>query len=257
MTRKEKSQEELHDEYVSESRKRWQALLGDRPCDDPARLPNGFCEVAFSVVAPEVSLSLRDLRDKMEQHSQKSDHSLYPFSDAHFRARPMGNAIETLYPEQCKRIGDDNLDYFWHATIDGQFYHVGPYNYGNAQASNDLDIVKPIVCTTLALTYAAIACKNWGNSVEFFFGCRFTGLYGRELSSTNFRIQMSLSGKYHCCNTDMALETICLQVETMDEELAQVLHRLLLPLYEQFNYFPLGLSHVEEVLSHLGQLKSP
>ena len=251
MTRKEKSHEELFDEYVSESRTRWQALLGDRPCDDAARLPNGFCEVAFSVVSPEVSLSLRDLRDKMERLSQHSNHSLRPFSNAHYRERPMGNAIETLYPEQCERVSDSGLAYYWHATIDGKFYYVGPYNYGSANASRDLNIVCPIVCIALALRYAASICKSWGAEATFLFGCRFTGLNGRELSSSKMQTQMSLSGEYYCCNTDMALETVCLQVERVEVETADTLHRILSPLYEQFNYFPLHANHVVEVLNQL------
>lgn len=251
MTRTEKTPEELFDEFTSASRDQWADRTAQRPSEDPARLAHGLVEVAIAVVAPEKHLSLRELRDKLRDFASDSYAWGQLFSGEHNRARPMGKAIETLYPEQCDQISDRDLHYYWRTTIDGKLYLLRPFGRANAESSHELDILEPISCVARALGFAAKVCEAWGHESTFHFSCRLEGLRGLQLSSQNPNLQMSLGNEHRCCNNEMTLDTVRVSVEEAKVEAAAILLQLLSPLFEQFNYFPLSKSLVIEVLKHI------
>jgi len=82
--------------------------------------------------------------------------------------------------------------------------------------------------------------------------CRFTGLNGRRLTYINgLNRRLVIREDYYISSTDEIPLTKQVTPKQVQDNLAEVLHPLLLPLYERFNFFKLQFSLVEEELASL------
>ena len=78
--------------------------------------------------------------------------------------------------------------------------------------------------------------------------CRFTGLDGRQLTSVTDR--RAVFGKYVSRTEEKVLKTQATP-QQIDDNLVEVIHQLLSPLYECFNFFRLPFALVEEELAQM------
>ena len=248
MTRQDKTHEELFDEFVSESRGRWQSLLGERPSDDPARLESGYFEFAFSLSGNDGDASLRDLRDKVQETQNSNSGAFHTFADSGNRAKPIGYAIETLFPEVDTTVKCRDLRYYWRILNDGRLYGVRGYFEDSGTASAMININSPIVYIGQSLKLAAALIGSQDANSEVKFSGRFTGILHRKLTFQNPERDAFYGNDHICYNSEMNLRPVHTSKEELDKKLGEIVHACLHPFYEQFNYFQLSSELVEQAL---------
>ena len=79
--------------------------------------------------------------------------------------------------------------------------------------------------------------------------CRFTGLFGRTITSLHWR-RLTRSRP---CRQDEVETTTNVTVPQLKENIVEIIHQLLSPLYEAFDFYTLSRTLVEEELSSLRQ----
>ena len=77
--------------------------------------------------------------------------------------------------------------------------------------------------------------------------CRFTGLTGRTLTSINHRRDV----RTRACRSDKIESNASVTLRQLEENMVEVVHQLLTPFYEAFDFFVLTRQLVEEELERL------
>lgn len=249
MTCKEKSNLELFEDFASESRDRRLELLSDHPCNDPARLANGYFEFAFWLAGCDGYIYLRDVRDKIQEVQSANSGVYHTFADSGYRAKPIGYAIETLYPKVDTNVKCRNLRYYWRVQNDGRLYCIRGYFEDGASASGTINIDAPILYVGQSLKFSAALCSPLEETSEVIFSCRFTGLLHRKLSFQNAERDAFHGNETICYNSDMQMKPKHTNRAEIAQNLCELLHGYLSPLYEQFNYYTLDRSRVDQVLA--------
>ena len=98
------------------------------------------------------------------------------------------------------------------------------------------------------LLYAARLARLCGENSSIAARIRFTGLRNRYLTSVDGR-RMFLTGRV-CHEESVEIELQAATSEIIDN-LAEVLHPALIPLYERFDFFELPMSLVAEELTSM------
>ena len=247
-----KSDEELHGAFIGESRERRQELNDPFPNDDPARLANGYFEIAFSVLGLDDVLGLNDLKNVMSETSDRCSSIWYLFDDKHYRSRPMGNSIETLYADPSDRPHDLHAYYYWRVRNDGKFYLIRGYQEDAANKSTEFIYNLPIWRIGQSLDYAANVCRLLGEDLEVLYSACYTGLRGRKLTGGYPGSEMWLDLRdYVCTSEEIALETKQFLPQDVEDNLVEILHDLLRPLYEQFSFYELRRDFVAKEVQEM------
>lgn len=234
--------DDLHAEFVNESRVRRNELLETISPDDLAHLQNGHYETAFSFLGLERELTLDELRETMRQASTVSSSVWFLFTDNYRRARPAGAAIETFYRSPQDRRHARQAHYFWRARNDGRFYLIRGYQEDEHGRQSWFHYTLPIWRIGQTLQYASNLCRALGEDLSFLFSTRYTGLHGRRLSAGSKDRDRWLGldyDDYDCLNPDFTLRTVQLSSQQVSDNLVEILLELLHPLYKQFDYFEL------------------
>ena len=239
MTREEKTHEELFDEFVSESRENLAEYVGNLPENDFDGIRGGYYDIAVAVEEADKTLSLNELRDGLLEISRTDRCAIVDGQALHHRARPVNHAIEPLLPKNVDKVTHGYDTEYFRFRTDGFLYYAGQYNFGHRIEKPSLFFGWPIVCIGRALMFASAACKLWVEEPKFLFGCRFTGLSGRQL--TDGRNGKFMYHSHHeCVSPEVTLRTVTISAATVDGSLVDTVHDLLFPLYEHFDYLKLS-----------------
>ena len=77
--------------------------------------------------------------------------------------------------------------------------------------------------------------------------CRFTGLSGRTITSIDQRRPI----RTRSCGSGEIESNANVTLQQLEENMVEIVHQLLTPLYEAFDFFVLSRKLVEEELVHL------
>ncbi len=244
--------------FCDAGRERWQALVEDLPNDDPARLSNGYYEMGFSLIGANRMNGLGDLRENLNHARRIKLTGWTPFLDMgtpEWAPYPHENYIEAWVGRPVPGhdgFREPSVCDFWRASQEGDLYTIRGFSEDApglfVPAGTALDITIPIWRVAEGLLFASRVAEHVGDVEAVAIFIRFTGLEGRSLASfTGFR---TVYGEYtsHTPEVIMTGEASLAQVR---DNLAEVLHQLLVPLYERFNFFVLRMDLIEAQLDRL------
>ena len=142
---------------------------------------------------------------------------------------------------------------FWRASREGKLYTIRGYTEDGladrVRPGASVDVTLPIWRVGEGILFAARLAETFEAVEAIVIECRFTGLDNRFLTS--------LSGNRAVFNdrvsrTPEVTMTAQVTLDQVRDNLTEVMHHLLTPLYERFNFFPLS---VELVDGELGRLR--
>ena len=238
---------------------RWQELTSKLPNGFPARFPHGYYEIGLSLLGATPANSLRELDQRLDVAGRVNltgwppflrmdspewrPYSHDGFSEAWLGRPATGRTFS--YAANCD---------FWRVSREGMLYTIRGYGedddrmhqYG--EPGSCVNIVIPIWRIGEALLFVARFAECFDSGGQIAVLCRFTGLNGRRLVSTDWRIppigsQISRTG-------EVSQETQA-AVSQIQDNLAEVVHKLLSPLYEAFGFYELPLPLVQSELQRM------
>ena len=243
--------------YCNAARERWEELVAKEPKDSPARFPHGYYEMGFSLVGAQPADGLAEVKDRLSTAGrlkltgwptflEMSTPGWTPYAYENFVEAWVGRPIHADSMEREPACCD-----FWRVSTDGKLYTIRGYFEDGAEripAGEILDVTLPVWRIAEGLLFASRFAETFDEVDEIAIQCRFTGLNGRRLTSIT-RKRFFPGGDIS--STDEVALTCQATPQQVRDNLAEILHPLLLPLYERFNFFKLPFSLVEEELASL------
>ncbi len=248
MSRKEKTHEELFEEFVSESRERLAKYVCNLPDSEYDGIRSGRIEVAFAVQETDRILSLTELRDGLQEIARNDQRANMLDEALHRRTKPIQHAIESVCPTDAGEAARGYDSDYLRFRTDGYLFYAGQYHYYFGSNEPSLIFDFPIYSIGRALIFALAACKLWEKAPSFLFSSRFLGLAGRRLSNRNGSVFHRLQGAV-CYSPEVKLRTLTLSTDQVNNCFVDTLHNILIPLYEHFNYLQLSRNSVAQVFA--------
>lgn len=248
-------------EFCAAANARWQELAAKLPDAAPARFPYGYYEVGLSLVGAAPADTLNELNRRIDTAGRINLTGWPPFlvmNTPKWRPYPYGSFTEAwlgnpVVPERA--FNDAAHCDFWRTAPDGKMYIIRGYTEddGRVQQHNPPDssvnVVIPVWRIGETLLFAARLAETFDGVEQIAVQCRFTGLEGRHLVST--RLDAPFVGNRFISITDSVdLETRA-TAQQLQDNLAEVVHSLLAPLYEQFSFYELPLPVVQAQLQRM------
>jgi hypothetical protein len=251
--------------FTHGARQRWAHLVQDLPANDPARFPHGHYTLGFELLSEKGLPSLSELRRAMQQASSIKHTGWGPFALAQrteFEPRIVDGAIEAWFGLPVERVlarDPAHVDY-WRADTTGKLVLLRGYEEdGQAGLTPGppgvtpgtvFDITLPVWRVGEAILYVGRLADCFGDNdgLSFLVHCRYLGLRGRTLVHLEGR-RMILD-PYRCADDEVTLTRQITRAEARDN-LVEVLHRMLSPLYERFSFFELSERLVAEEVDRM------
>ena len=243
-------------DYCTSARDRWKDLVLDEPDNSPVRFPHGYYEMAFSLVGATPANNLDELKNRLRD-AGRIDWSgwppfLYTLSQAPY---PHEDFVESWLgqPDHNGRRHRESYQHdFWRASLDGKLYTIRGYREDDERDNNPpgriFHTTLPIWRIGEGLLFASRFAETFAEVDKIAVYCRFTGLKGRHLAITRFNTPCSTNDS---SSTDKVILKEQFTQQQVQDNLAEVLHSFLQPLYEKFNFFRLSSDYVSEELQHL------
>lgn len=229
------------------ARARWRQLIEDLPPDDPARMQDGRFELELEFVGVRGAGTPTETLRRMREASHIKHTGWGPFvlltRDA-FAPRPVDGNVEAWlgHPVEDRARRDPWHCDFWRVHPSGLLF----LSRGYAEDSSDrfppgaiLDFTMPIWIIGEALLYASRLARLFDDAgdPDILARCRYHGLRER-------RLDCLLPGRHFArnrvCNDDSAELQTQATASQIDDNLVEVLHSLLAPLYERFGFYELS-----------------
>ena len=249
--------------YCNDAHERWKELVAKEPENSPARFRYGYYEMGFSLVGAKPANGLVDVRDRLaiarsikltgwSTFLEMSTPGWAPYAYENFVEAWIGRPVHADSMEREPSHCD-----FWRVSMDGKLYTIRGYFEDEAElipggkripGGKVLDVTLPIWRIAEGLLFASRFAETFDGVAEIAIHCRFTGLNGRRLTSITGK---RFFPRGDISSTDEVALTCQATPQQVRDNLAEILHPLLLPLYERFNFFKLPFSLVEEELADL------
>ena len=243
--------------YCDESRARWTELVANLPKDASARFPNGYYEMGFSLVGALPVRTLDDVQGRLAKARRIKLTGWSVFLDMQGSGRapyPHNHFVEAWLgqPSQSDGMGlPPHLCDFWRVSADGKLYTIRGYiedGVGQTEPATVLDLTIPVWRVAEGLLFVNRFAETFDAVDEIAIFCRFTGLSGRHLTKLDGLSLFFPSGQSRTDEVTLKGQVTPQQVR---DNLVEILHTLLLPLYEHFNFFTLPLSLVDDEVQKL------
>ena len=245
-------------DYCTEAHRRWNEIVAGQPNDSPCRFPKGFYELGFGLVGAAPAKSLADLKSRLSVAQRVNLSGWPPFPDIGVEgwgAYAHKNVIEAWLgkPREDQLFSDSLYCDYWRASPDGKLYTIRGYLEDSEEAQKpnydlggSLVIDEPIKRIAEGILFADRIAREFEGVERLSILCRFSGLDERSLVFSYDRI-MRLSTRYisHTNETTLTSQVTLQQVQ---DNLVEVIHGILQPLYEQFGFYRLTLDEVRSVL---------
>lgn len=243
------------EQFIFESRERWQTLIAPLPPDHPSRKSHGYYEIAFEFVDVEAAATIAELNRRLRAADAIHYTGWGPFvmlSSEETRPRVAAGAIEAWLGGQLQEPFEDSAhsDY-WRAHPEGRLFLLRGYDEDATRrwaAGTALDVTLPIWRIGEALLYAARVGAQFGKNPALVVQCRYVGLRRRRLDQFEGRYYVGTS---RACHDDEVRLSTRTTVEEIESNLPEVLVQLLSPLYERFDFFQLPMEMVRSELDRL------
>lgn len=237
---------------------RWQTLTNRLSPDSPQRMPDGHYEFAVQPVDAIPAESLAALRDRLSHARRIQLTGWPPFVEMdrdEWRPYAVDDHIEAWVGQGNSETwprGPDVCDY-WRASRKGQLYTVRGYTEDSleerqrVQPGTVVDVTLPVWRIGEALYFAARFFDKFERVRAILINCRFTGLSGRTITS----ISPNRWTSSRPCRSDHVETTANIAPPQLQENVVEIVHQLLSPLYEAFDFYTLSRTLVEEELGKL------
>lgn len=245
--------------FISVARDRWSQLTALFPADDAARFPLGHYELGFEILAAKPMANLAELRRAMQEAGTLRHTGWGPFVQLHrpeLEPRVVAGAIEAwagatptekLVLERVPAHCD-----FWRADTSGRLILFRGYDEDGVsqrvEPGKGFDITLPVWRVGEAILYVGRLADSFGDNLSFLVRCRYVGLRGRRL--VNIEGRRMLFDDRVAADEEVVLERQITRAQARDN-LVEVLHALLSPLYERFGFFELSERLVAEEVARL------
>lgn len=243
--------------FCEAARIRWEALAADLPPAAPQRLRHGYYEMAFSLVGA-APIRLADLREKLDRARRIKLTGWSPFlslGTPEWAPYVQEDYIEAWVgrPVAGRADHDSSHSDFWRAARDGRLYTIRGYSedaLDNRPPGRFFDVTMPVWRVGEGLLFARRLAEEFGEVEAIAVRCNFTGLADRRLASVTGRRDI-LEDRV-CRTAAVVVETQATPAQ-IDDNLVEVLHQLLTPLYERFDFFQLPLFLVDEEINSMAR----
>jgi hypothetical protein len=245
-------------EFTTLAKARWRQVTGSLPENDGARFPHGYYELAFEIVGADPLSSLGEMRGAMLEAGAIKHTGWGPFiqmTRKEYEPHIIDGAIEVWLGAPAERVlGRDaaHCD-FWRADASGRLLLMRGYDEDSARDRDRepgqwTDITLPVWRVGEAILYVARLAERFGPDSSFIIRCLFFGLKGRRL--TSFDGRRMIFDDHKCLDNVVSLDR---QITTMQarDNLVEVLHSLLSPLYERYSFFALSKKLVAEEVERM------
>ena len=244
---------ELHD-YSSTANNRWKELISDQLENSPLRLPYGHYEMGFSLVDVTPVGSFNALQDKLRVARRIGFTGRPPFSQLSAHQPHMSDNLIEMHiansVASVRKIEDPSYWDFWCASFDGKLYTIRGYSEdeSGSDPGKTIDVSTPIWRVGEGLLFASRLAETFEEAEQIAIQCRFTGLKNRTLVSDPRRY--SLYGGSVSSTGEVLLEHQ-VTLQQVQDNLPEIIHKLLSPFYERFNFFKLPLELVQSELRNM------
>lgn len=242
-------------DYRTAAHSRWEELVSNEPDSSPARFPHGYYEMAFSLVGATPANSLDELRNRLSDAGRIDLSGWPPFLYASGQARPHDDFVEAWLgrPDHNGWRHRESYQYdFWRASLDGKLYTVRGYREDDERDHKPpgrmFHTTLPIWRVGEGLLFASRFAATFEEVDQIAVYCRFTGLENRCLVITHFNALLPMGNP---CSMGEVILTGQITQQQVQDNLAEVLHPLLRPLYEKFDFYELSFDHVAKELQDL------
>ena len=224
--------------FCDHSRARWEELLEQLPPASAARFPCGWYEIAFSLFGAQPAVSLIELRDRLAKARSIRLTGWPPFLD--WYPQPHGQCIEAwARPGPNRTVDDPSLFDYWRSAMDGTLYTIRGYTEDGLEdyrPGTVIDLILPAWRVAESILFACRFAETFHDADEIAVRCRFTGLDGRQMTQvTGYR------WPHHrgTCRTNEITTEITIQTLRAQENIVEIVHKVLAPVYELFDFFEL------------------
>lgn len=249
-SRQAKTDVDLATDWVERSKARWADLSGQLPPQHFARLPLGGYSVGYRIVGdfeqPTLGVLLEELRSGPTRHS-----GWPPFwvpNSREIEPYPQDGSIECWLGPMTKFQDPAHSD-FWRASPSGAFFLLRGYEEDGAAGKGRppgqiFDITLPTYRLGEILLHAATMAHRLGASqASVVFVAEWTGLAGRELAhwAGTRLISPGYVSRQSSYRTSFTVDA-----DKISDQLPEIVHTTLSPLYELFGFFKLPKALVVE-----------
>ncbi len=248
---------ELH-AFSKEARDRWSGLVENLPEDAAARFPLGYYEMAFSLVGASLAPSLPELQNRLQtahRHKLTGWPTFLMLQRAEWAPYPHDDCVEAWVGRQAdheRHFEDPAHSDFWRISTGGKLYTIRGYtedsNPDARMPGTAIDITLPIWRIAEGLLFAARLAETYQDVEAIAAECRFTGLKDRVLTSMNGNRAVFDDRPIR---TSEIVLTGQVTLDQIRDNLTEVMHQFLTPLYEKFDFFELPFEVVDTELERL------
>ena len=238
------SVQERQDEFVTKSRARWIELTGKLIESNPANCPHGHYEVDFAFEAGQ-TIRLPKLLEHMNSASRTRHTGWPPFwipTLPDIAPQPIDGAVECWLgrPETASAFAEAAYSDFWRVTPETRAFLVRGYEedgFRDKPAGTLFNVTLPIWRIGEIMLYAGRLATEMDSGGYLQFRASWSGLKSRLLTyGSDWSRSMVCS--YRGSQDKVELATV-IPLDRIQENLPEILHPLLQPLYENFGFFEL------------------
>ena len=240
--------------FSDAARGRWQELSSELPEGSASRFPNGFYEMSFAIIGNEAAQNLGEIQDRLGEARNIRLTGWIPFLEMHrekSKPYPYDGMVEAWVgrPDKSRTLtgGPAHSD-FWRADKSGNLYTIRGYledELGQPPPGKVIEVTMPVWRVGEATYFALRYAEQFKGAKALAICARFTGLNGRTLTSVTR--QRIMTDDRISRTDEIRLETTA-SFEQIQDNMVEMMHGLLAPLYELFSFFPLSQAFVEEEL---------
>ena len=241
---------------------RWETLTKNLSLDSPGRFPKGYYEVSVHPVNATTTDNLIELR-KMLEHAQGTKLTGWPpfleLKREKWKPYPVNDHIEAwIKPTKDKTLNEASYADYWRASRSGQLYTIRGFMEDSLEKRIGLEpgdkfsIHLPVWRIGEILYFATRFLSRLQKIQTVMIHCRFFGLEGRTLVHLDDLDWLSTSH----CKTNEVKETITVDLKLLENNMVEIVHQLLSPLYESFDYHELSKIFVARELSKMRNKES-
>ncbi len=248
--------------YCTATRDRWEELVANEPAASPSRFPHGYYEMGFALVGAE-PVSLSELQKRLDVARRINLSGWTPFLNLNnipeWRPYPYDKDFVEAWVGRPSPTGgrptDPSTCDFWRVSRDGKLYTIRGYFEDSPRIDQSnpgrlFSVTPSILRIGEGLLFASRFAETFDEVDQIAIYCRFTGLKERVLTNM-YRNQFISSGIYYKSHTDEVTVKEHITQQQIKDNLAEIIHPLLSPLYEHFNFFKLPFDLVRAELEKM------